>query len=326
MIQSTAVLNAPRHRTRLNETRLSNDRMELRLLPEFGCHWTRLRLSVKGEMVDFLLPVDNGDTLLDLPTGRGCYLLAPWSNRIPEGSFRFHGRTYAVQPNFGDGSAIHGDVRLRPWKVLHSSPTLFGAELDTRDFEDFNYPFSLRFHHSMQLLEDRLRVNVTTENRDDARVPVGLGFHPYFLRRPTWKDRDVYVVVSAEKAYPLEACLPTGPAVRVDTRNDLRELRPLGERHIDDCYTALTDPSLRLIYPSSRVEIRLDLDESFSHVIVHAPLSRDGTPSSFVAVEPLSHVTNGFNLHECGWKDTGVRILEPGESWTVTWSLSFGDI
>lgn len=327
MIQGNAILNAPRHRRRLTGEQLGNNRLELTFLPSFGCHWTRLRLSVKGEWIDFLMPAPDGDSLLDRPTGQGSYILAPWSNRIPKGMLRFEAKTYHVQPNFADGSAIHGDVRMRPWRVVQSSRERFDCVLETADFDDFNYPFSLRFHHTLELIGEQLNVRMEMQNIDRGRVPVGLGYHPYFLRRPTWRDEDVLLVVPAEKVYPLEQCLPTGPAQPVSGPKDLRGLDPLGPRSIDDCYTALTENQARLIYPGSRVEVRLEFDPCFSHLIVHAPNNgRNGFSPSYVAVEPLTHVTNGFNLHEDGWKETGVKILEPGESWTTSWSLSVGDI
>ncbi len=191
MTESAAILNAPRHRTTLSSGILRSDWMELRFLPGFGCHWARLRLPIKGEWFDFLKPVTSGDTLLDAPTGHGSYILAPWSNRIPEGRFSFEGKNYTLRPNFPDGSAIHGDVRVRPWKVVTSTSSLFEATLDTTGFEDFNYPFALCFRHRMEARGDRLQVEMTVENTDRVRVPVGQGYHPFILRRLSWRDDDL---------------------------------------------------------------------------------------------------------------------------------------
>jgi len=37
-------------------------------------------------------------------------------------------------------------------------------------------------------------------------------------------------------------------------------------------------------------------------------------------------VNDGFNLDARGWKDTGVRVIEPGKRWGVSWEISVGDI
>ena len=205
-----SILNAPRHRTKLAGQALTNDRIDLRFLPEFGCHWTRLRVSVKGEWIDFLKPVADGDALLDRPTGQGSYIVAPWSHRIPGGTFAFAGKRYEVQPNLEDGSAIHGDVRLRPWETLQADSQSFEARLETQRFEDFNYPFSLVFSHRMELDGEQLRVTFKTENVDREPVPVGVGFHPHFLRRPTGCDEDVLLRIAADRVYPLQNNLPIG--------------------------------------------------------------------------------------------------------------------
>ena len=169
-------------------------------------------------------------------------------------------------------------------------------------------------------------MRLDTENVDDKPAPVGAGSHPYFLRQPTWRDTDAIVLMDADRVYPLENCLPTGPAEPVEGDRDLRLLRSIGNRKLDDCFTGFTENIIRLIYPGSRVEIRFEFDESFTHAIIYAPVDAAGNPGSFVAIEPVTHVTNGINLREEGWKDTGIRILDPGESWSTTWSLSVGDV
>jgi len=320
------VLNAPRHRRIIPLEQLRNDRIELSFVPEFGCHWTRLRLSVKGEWADFLKPVPNGDALLDSPTGHGSYIMAPWSNRIAGAAFDFQGERFDLRENFPDGTAIHGDVRTRPWQVIDSTSHRFEAQLDSRDFPDFNYPFSLRFQLLMELLEDRLRVLFQTENTDSHPAPVGLGFHPFAMRRLTWGDEDVVLVVPANRVYPAEGCIPTGPAEPVQDFTDLRGLRLLGAPNLDHCFTGLTDREIRLIYPGSRTEVRFTLDEAFGHAVVYAPNSPLGTPTSFVAVEPVTNANDGFNLLAGGQENTGVRILDPGQNWTTWWELSMGDI
>ena len=131
--------------------------------------------------------------------------------------------------------------------------------------------------------------------------------------------------VPAELVYPAEGCLPTGVPVRVEGATDLRQIKPLRTPNLDHCYTGLTENRIRLIYPRSGVEVRFEFDENFSHTVVYAPNREDGSPESFVAVEPVTHATNGFNLHEAGQEGSGVQVLEPGERWTTSWSISAGE-
>jgi aldose 1-epimerase len=311
---------------RFAKHRLKSDRIELTLLPEFGCHWWSLRLSVKGEWRDLLVPVPDEETLLARSTSFGSYTLAPWSNRIAGAVFDFEGNRYTLRPNFRDGTAIHGDVRTRPWEVRAATEEKLEATLDARRLADFNFPFALVYHHAIACAGDRLRVSVSMENADSRRAPVGLGFHPFFQRRLTEKDRDVMVLLPAEKVYPAVGCIPTGPAVAVAGSTDLRELKPLGSPNLDHCFTGLSEGLIRLIYAGTGLEVRLELDPVFGHAVVYAPNQPDGTPKDFVAVEPVTNVNDGFNLHERGWSGTGVKVLEPGERFTGTWELSVGDL
>ncbi|RIH81811.1 hypothetical protein Mrose_03529 [Calidithermus roseus] len=66
--------------------------------------------------------------------------------------------------------------------------------------------------------------------------------------------------------------------------------------------------ALRLEWPHSGVRVELEADPIFSHLVLFT--APDGT----VALEPVSHATDGFNLMDRGWPNTGVRVLEPGES------------
>ncbi len=308
------------------EVRLQNRHLDLRVLPEFGCHWSRLRLSAKGEWLDVIVPVEEQETLLDRAGARGSFILAPWASRIADASFEFEGRSHPLRPNLPDGTTIHGDVRTRAWKVEVEDEDRFEATLDSRDCDDFNYPFALRFRHRLRLERERLVVELETENCDSSSAPVGMGFHPYFRRRLTERDRDVLVMVPARKRYPLDAALPTENAVDVEGAKDLRSLAPLGERHLDDCYTCLDDSTFRLIYTGTGVEVRVEVDPVFGHVIVYSPRDEQGNPSDFVAVEPVSNASDAFNLMARGSNATGVRVLEPGETLKGTWSLSVGDI
>lgn len=297
---------------------LKNQYFELSFLPDFGCHWTHLRIQVKREWLDLLYPVPD----VKRPE-LGSFMMAPWSNRIPGGDFQFEGKPYRVKVNFPDGTAIHGDVRTRPWKVKTSSENKFEAVLDSEGFNDFNFPFALVYEHSLELKGPALRVGLFIENVESQRAPVGFGFHPFFKRRLTEADQDVMLILPAGKVSPDEKCIPTGPPIPVSGAVDLREPRYLGNPDLDHCYTQLADNKIQLIYPATKVEASLTLDPVYSHVVVYAPAANEGGPKEYVSVEPVTHVNNGFNLHAKGWKGTGVKVLEPGERWGGYWTLTF---
>jgi aldose 1-epimerase len=62
-------------------------------------------------------------------------------------------------------------------------------------------------------------------------------------------------------------------------------------------------------------------DVIFSHLVVFT------APDGSLAVEPVTHATDGFNLMARGVEGTGVKVLEPGEmvAGTVTLSVRQGE-
>ena len=302
----------------LKSSELRNEFWHLTFLPEYGCYWKTLQISLKGKWIDLLKPLFGEH----LPFHFGSYVMAPWSNRIVQGIFEFGGKSYQLRKNSSDETAMHGDVRTRPWTISHLTQERVEAILDSRQFPDFNYPFVLTFKHTLELKKNNLRMSLFIENVDSKRAPVGGGFHPFFKRRLTELDQDVTVIFPAEKVYPDVKCIPTGPAVDVSGKMDLRKNRPLGNPNLDHCFTGLTGNVIRIIYPGSQVELQYKLDPVFSHVVIYAP-SETGSPCNFVAVEPVTHVNDGFNFLAQGWKGTGVKILEPGETWGGSCELSY---
>jgi aldose 1-epimerase len=301
---------------------LDNDQLRLTFLPEHGCHWLRLEGQIGSRWIDLLVPAGEGGKVPE-HGARGSFLLAPWSNRIAGGAFVFAGEVHRLRQNFPDGTAIHGDVRSRPWRVTAAGRDRFEAALETRDFPDFNYPFALAFRHELTLAGAALRVTLRIENRDRVRAPVGFGYHPYFPRRLTESDADVALEVPAGQVYPAQACLPVGPAIPVSGANDLRAGGLLGSRGLDHCFTDLAGDTIQLAYAGSGVGLRLRLDPVFTHAVVFAPDEAPGRPKDFVAVEPVTMANDGFNLLARGYPGTGVKVLVPGEEWGASWELAF---
>ncbi len=309
----------------LKEYVLASDRIELGIIPEFGCHWTFLKVRVRGSWQDLLYPVPRSPWPDPKKWGRyGNYLLAPWSNRVKKGIFRFRGREYRLRMNMPDKTAIHGDVMTRPWKVLSVDSNAIEAELDSVHFPDFNFPFRFHYRLSLRVEDSRVTAGAWVTNRDAQDAPAGLGFHPYFKRRLTSADGDVVLGIPAEKVYPARRCIPLAPAVPVTGLRDLRETARLGKRGLDDCYTDRGPAPVRFLYPGSRVSVEMRMDPVFSHIVVYAPDTWRGwgPPRPFFCVEPVTHANDGFNLLERGWEKTGVKVLSPGETWGGSFEMS----
>lgn len=306
----------------VREVILKNDHLELTILPEIGCHWPRLRIPHGGQWIDLLSPVSDYASILSAPSSLGSYVMAPWANRLPDGLFEFEGQKHQLRLNFPDHTTIHGDLRKRRWNVLEMTPARFRAELDSADYPDFNYPFHLRFEYAVELQGGEITQNFFITNQDKRAAPAGFGYHPFFKRHLYPGRKDPVLTLPAQKFFLAKDHVPVGPAVSVGGRTDLRSAKALGTPALDDCFTELTDSRVRLIYPEDGVEVLFKMDPLFRYVVLYIPTQPDGSGAEFFAIEPQTHVTGAIPLRAQGWKDTGLKVLAPGERWGAPLKIS----
>ena len=150
-------------------------------------------------------------------------------------------------------------------------------------------------------------------------MPAGFGLHPYFVRQ--WLgSNDVQLQFGAAGIYETDASfMPTSGMKPIPQNYDFSRARFVGDTPINHVFGGW-DGTARLEYdmPESGSKVlKLEASEVFSHLCVFA--SPDGT----LAVEPISHCTDGFNLLARGVQNTGVKLLEPGEMLTGWVRLAF---
>jgi len=61
----------------------------------------------------------------------------------------------------------------------------------------------------------------------------------------------------------------------------------------------------------------ISADAACDHLVVFIPPGRD-----FLAVEPVTHMTDAFNRAAAGQPDTGTRLLAPGATFSCTMRIS----
>lgn len=252
-----------------------------------------------------------------------CYPLAPWSNRIPGGRFVFVGRPHAVEVNWPDGSAIHGEVCRRPWNIVHRSPGHALLEATHTGRTSGAWPWTYLCGLRYEVDNGAFIAELSIVNLGTSAMPVGLGFHPYF-NRVLWNSEDrAEVTMPNSGRYPSEGRIPVRQPVRdAESRAlgggvALDEIGPL-----DDVFVCAPGEEI-IRWPASGVRATLWTSPEFGHRVVYSPPAPGGGYLPFFSVEPVSHVTDGFNLASKGWKGTGVRVLPPGERLAARWRLTF---
>ena len=279
---------------------LTNESLRLSLAPAVGGTVVRFEAKLEDRWVPVLRPTQ-------LPLARSSngssFTLAPYSNRLRDGVFRFRGRTFKLRN--AEKHAIHGDVRDRPWRVLRQSQEEAELELDSRDFTDFNFPFPLVCRARFALAEASLTMALSLRNAGSAPMPAGVGFHPYFSRALT-AGENVELGLRVHGVYPGDTPLPTGPMVPLLPQQDFSRPRLL-DVSLDHCFGGW-DGRATIRWPRTGLTLRVEATPRFGHVVVYSPPGE-----AFFALEPVTNANDGFNLLAQGQADTGVVVLEPAE-------------
>jgi aldose 1-epimerase len=275
-----------------------------------GCI-TAYRLASNGREFDLLRPLDGGATGKIDPRAASSFPLIPYSNRIRNGRFRFRGEEYRLPLNFGDyPHSIHGVGWQMPWRLRILADRVVEIDVSSDGSE---WPFAFDAKQMFSLNGRDLRHEITLTNRGDAAMPVGLGMHPYFPRHGNAVlTADVTAVWLTD-----ETCLPTERVACPDRWN-----LGAGARVDALCCDNQFEPwngSARISWPDEQMSLDIKASDDLNRLIVYAPEGRD-----FFCVEPVSHVTDAFNRSADGMppETSGMRILEPGESWRVWMELS----
>jgi aldose 1-epimerase len=280
------------------------------LSPAVGGAIARFWLErMTGSAVDLLRATPDAALARRDPWATACFPLVPWSNRIREGCFAFGGRTVSLPPNRPpDRHTIHGHGFQAGWTVVDLDPAL--AVLEYAHAPDA-WPWAYRAVQRVALTPVRLELELTLTNEDDAPMPAGLGWHPYFPRTP-----ETTLTARVRGLWLTDAELL--PLTRVAPPPDRDPGRGLAVDRValDNAFVGW-DGQAVVAWPERRAWLGLAAGGPLGTLVVYTPPGE-----SFFCAEPVSHVTDAFNLAAAGLTDTGMLTLAPGESVRATLTLT----
>ncbi len=293
----------------MNIQTISNDHFTLQVLPDIGA--SVLNLSATSGSASAGRPVlrrvDPGT--VKSSSQCGSFLLLPYSNRICDARFLFEGRSIQLTPNPATGSVQHGDVRNRPWTVERRGGTHLVGTFDSRRFEDVNWPWAFTAQVEYLLHGPHFDTSVTLTNADSSPMPAGMGLHPYFARLDG--DTDPTLSFQAGGVYVTDASsIPTAGPQPVPPHLDFSRAHSLGTAQFDQVYSSW-DGVAHLNWGGQQEggrALTLTADSVFSHLVVFT------APDGSLALEPVTHATDAFNLAARGVHGTDMRVLAPGQS------------
>ncbi|MGZ8286251.1 MAG: aldose 1-epimerase [Allosphingosinicella sp.] len=255
--------------------------------------------------------VSNGNTTIlrhldaedKSPTALASFPLVPFVNRVRGGTFSFRGRRVTLARNMPpDPSPLHGQGWLHAWAVERLGADC--AELVYRHEAD-EWPWAYEARQTFDLDEDGLSLVLSCTNRSAEPMPCGLGQHPYFPCTPATRlDTGVETVWTIdEQVLPIEQIPATG-------RFDLGDRLVCGQG-LDHGFGGWNG---RVVISDPNLPFRIAMSSPDAHFFqLYSPASG----GLFVA-EPVTHANAAMNAPEEEWAGLGMRVLEPGETMSLT--------
>jgi aldose 1-epimerase len=272
-------------------------------------------LSING--IDLVPPYAEDQTP---PMGAGI-VLAPWPNRIRDGRWTHDGVEHQLaitEP--ARANAIHGLLRYTEYTPIARERD--SVTLSATIYPQLGYPYLLGTAVHYELVADGLKVTHYVENLGADAAPVALGSHPY-LKIGGVPTAELTLRLNAASHIEVdERLLPTGEVPVDDTEWDFRDGRRVGDLRLDDAFGEVSsDDDGRVLHtltaPDGRA-VSIWADDEFDYVQVYTSPEFPGEDGDIaIAVEPMTAPAEAFN------SGRGLRWLDPGEEWQVSWGIRF---
>lgn len=243
----------------------------------------------------------------EMPLAHLGKILVPWPNRVTNGCYQHHGRTFQLAVNdLASHTAIHGLLAWRDWQINQQSAS--EASLSIFLPPSYGYPFSLHVEVVYRLkTTSGLQVVITTQNIGDGVAPYGCGAHPY-------------LTCDLERLDSCTLTLPTNEVLNLDTLQlhhtealNFTTPYPIGATRIDHTFRTQASGDewkVSVFSPSKNMTTFLRSNQPWLQVYSGEKLQRLG-----LAVEPMSCPPDSFN--------SGIDLisLAPNESHRLYFSI-----
>jgi len=244
------------------------------------------------------------------------YPLIPFSNRIANAVLRWNGSTYPLPRYMGnEPHAIHGNGWQRAWSVIASTPQRALLELnhDALGEHAGEWPFPYRARQTLELAPEQLTLTLEIINTGATAFPFGLGWHPFFPRNSATE-----LQFSARGMWRTDATMMPIRLEPIAQPFDFHAPRAIAGTVLDNCF-AEWQPPASLRWPDRGLCAEISADEACGHLVVYVPQGKE-----FMAIEPVTHMTDAFHRAAAGARGTGTRLLAPDEAFSCTMRISAG--
>ncbi len=280
----------------------------LEIIPEKGAKVNRLVLLTNSQSYGVIDGYTTPEEVEENAYSKSS-LLAPFPNRIADGTYQFEGKTYQLPINMPEEhNAIHGYIEHESFEVTLVQEVENGCVVELRHVsegcEGYPFPFTITVRYTLS--ESKLHFEFMVVNTGNTNMPFGFGWHPYFTLGGAVEDIELKLPAVKEIVVD-ERLIPTGEKKAFV---EFSELHRLENTKFDTGFTC-ADGQKKVILHERTKKIQLELDmgdkESiWQYVQVFTP-PQDSIAKNTLAVEPMTCEANAFNTGE------GLKVLKPGE-------------
>jgi aldose 1-epimerase len=284
---------------------LRNGATTLALAPVAGGSIARFWSETGSRTIEWMRPASAAAAKRRMPLDMACFPLIPYSGRVCDGRFSFRGRDIVMPLNFlPEPHSIHGQGWVLPWKVIHAEETLAAIEYHHKADD---WPWTYRATQDFVLDANRLTLEMSLTNEGPGPMPAGLGPHPYFVRTPK-----ATVTAGIGKMWLDDSeVMPIKPVDPPSERNLSKGVR-VDAVAMDNCFSPW-DRKAVVEWPEWKARLTMTADAPLDFLVVYTPAKQN-----FFCVEPVTHAPDAVNNVNAGRTDTGLQILEQGQTMRVT--------
>jgi len=267
------------------------------------------------------IPFQNLSEFKAKPALCGVPFLAPWANRMDQDAFYANGKKYLLNADLGnlrrDGNQkpIHGLVMFSPyWQVVkleadgHSARVTSRLEFSRHPDLMAQFPFAHTVEMTYRLAHGVLEVETAVQNHAGEPMPVAIGFHPYFQVPDVPRDQCKVHVAARDHLELSPLLIPTGQRTPVTYPDSVS----LATTQLDDVFGNLdrgADGRSNFWVEGGGKKISVIYGPKYTVAVIYAPPGQN-----FICFEPMSAITNAFNLAHTGiYKE--LQSIPPDGTW-----------
>jgi aldose 1-epimerase len=284
---------------------------EIAILPHYGAALHSFSININDHQFNIIDNYENGDVIKkEMALSFKSAKLSPFPCRINNAKYNFNGEKYEFKNKFIDGTAIHGLLYNKQFRVTDtfSNENEAGIILEyDYNKDDDGYPFNYKCAVEYILQKKNLlSVKTTVTNKSNIAIPIADGWHPYFRLGNDVNDWLMQFSSSSIVEFN-EKLIPTGKLLPYSKFSSAQKI---DEIQLDNCFVLkkeLKTPVCSIFNPKNKLKLALFADSTYPYLQIYIPPHRKS-----IAIENLSAAPDCFN------NKMGSILLQPEDSQTFT--------